>query len=197
MTETLDLEPQANLDNAARRAAIEIELRKDAGRSDREIARVVGCDHKTVGSARTRLGIASPLGNSPEIAGCKDFDSKYPSASGAKGMVKLAPDEPALDDPAIETFWQIPHQAAIECRPVADGGVDIWQEGQHGRDEDVIIHVAAGNVVHLARLMLYAAGFRSIGIYTHEGGGNVDVEDGHLASNFYVDDDKPGYGPVR
>jgi hypothetical protein len=80
---------------------------------------------------------------------------------------------------------------------VPAGGVDIWQEGQHGRDDDVIIHVAAGNVVHLARLMLYAAGFRSIGIYTYEEGGNVDVEDGHLASNFYIDDDEPGYGPVR
>jgi hypothetical protein len=72
---------------AARRAAIEAELRKDPDRSDREIARVVGCDHKTVRAARERPGIASPLGNSPPnptkhrrmlIEGCKDFDTQYP-----------------------------------------------------------------------------------------------------------------------
>src|SRR5713101_3948209 len=56
-------EAESPLDTAAKRALIETELRKDAGRSDREIARVIGCDHKTVGSARERLGIASPLGN--------------------------------------------------------------------------------------------------------------------------------------
>jgi hypothetical protein len=49
------------LDTTAKRALIETELRKDAGRSDREIARVIGCDHKTVGAARERLGIALPL----------------------------------------------------------------------------------------------------------------------------------------
>jgi hypothetical protein len=74
------------LDTAAKRALIESELRKDPGRSDREIARTVGCDHKTVGSARERLGLASPLGNSPPIPtehrrmlieGCKDFDERY------------------------------------------------------------------------------------------------------------------------
>ncbi len=49
------------LDTAAKQALIETELRKDAGRSDREIARLIGCDHKTVSAARERLGITSPL----------------------------------------------------------------------------------------------------------------------------------------
>jgi hypothetical protein len=76
------------LDTAAKRALIESELRKDAGRSDREIARVVKCDHKTVGAARERLGLASPLGNfippTPTehrrtlINAGKDFDAKFP-----------------------------------------------------------------------------------------------------------------------
>src|SRR5260370_9677164 len=57
-------EAELPLDTAQKRALIESELRKDAGRSDREIARIVGCDHKTVSAARARLGIASQLGNS-------------------------------------------------------------------------------------------------------------------------------------
>jgi hypothetical protein len=76
------------LDTAAKRALIESELRKDSSRSDREIARIVGCDHKTVGTARERLGIDSPLGNSAAptptqfrsmlIEAGKDFDAKHP-----------------------------------------------------------------------------------------------------------------------
>jgi hypothetical protein len=210
--------PERPLDVAAKRALIESELRKDAGRSDREIARVVGCDHKTVGTARERLGLAVPLGNSPPtpteqrqmlIEGCKDFDKKYPpgpsevgSAAAAvdnaiaKGVVKLAPE----DDPDMISYWPIPRQAAIECRTVVNGDVEVWQEGEHGLHgaaDAVTVHVAAGNVVRLARSILYAAGFRTVSIYTHEKGGNVDIEDGQLAKNFYEDDDKPGYGPVR
>jgi hypothetical protein len=55
------------LDTAAKRALIEAELRKDPNRSDRKIADAVGhkIDHKTVGSWRAKLGLATPLGNSP------------------------------------------------------------------------------------------------------------------------------------
>jgi hypothetical protein len=95
----------------------------------------------------------------------------------------------------LDVYWQIPRQAAIECRPLGKGNVEIWQEGQHGDEDASVFNIAAGNAVQFARSVLYAAGFRRIGIYTYEHGGNVDVEDGHLASNFY--DGKPGYGPVR
>jgi hypothetical protein len=204
------------LDTAGKRALIEKELRDNPQRSNHAIARAVGPSicHKTVAAARERLGIASRLGNSPPtpteqrhmlIAAATDFNKRYPpgpSETGtaeeqvdeaiAKGVVKLAP-----GDPDLEVYWQIPRQAAIECRALVGGGVEIWQEGQHGGGDDVIIHVAAANVVNLARLMLYAAGFKNIGIYTHERGGNVDIDDGHLASNYYEDDNKHGYGPVR
>jgi hypothetical protein len=67
MSEVLELNiEEPKLDTAAKRALIEAELRKDASRSDHEIARVVGnkiC-HKTVAAARARLRIALPLGNS-------------------------------------------------------------------------------------------------------------------------------------
>jgi hypothetical protein len=41
--------------NATKRTLIEAELRKDAGRSDREIARAAGVDHKTVAKARGKI----------------------------------------------------------------------------------------------------------------------------------------------
>src|SRR5438270_10933886 len=80
-------ETELPLDTAAKRALIETELRKNPQLADREIARRVGCDHKTVGSARERLGIGSPLGNSPQaptptefrnmlIEAGKDFDAR-------------------------------------------------------------------------------------------------------------------------
>lgn len=118
--------PELPLDTAAKRALIETELRKDVGRSDREIARIVGCDHKTVGAARERFGIAAPLGNSPArptpteqrhmlIEGCKDFDRKYPPGPSevrtaeeavdnaiAKGVVNLAPEHEKMVDAAVD-----------------------------------------------------------------------------------------------
>jgi hypothetical protein len=109
MTETLDLEPQANLDTAAKRALIESELRKDAGRSDREIGRVCGVDGKTVSATRAKL--AGRAENSPQP---RPTAEERVDGAIAKDAVKLAP-----DDTDLETFWQIPHQAAIECRPVA------------------------------------------------------------------------------
>lgn len=79
--------------------------------------------------------------------------------------------------------YSIPHQAQIECRPLADGGIEIWQEGQHGHDEEsVTIHVAAGNVVMLARLLLFAAGFSGAGIHCDTGRGHIDLLDGDTAA---------------
>src|SRR5689334_22097504 len=50
---------------ADKRAAIDRELAADPSRSNNEIARVCGVDHKTVGARRQELGISnSQLGNS-------------------------------------------------------------------------------------------------------------------------------------
>jgi hypothetical protein len=130
MSEVLEHTNELPLDTAAKRALIETELRKDAGRSDREIARIVGADHKTVGSWRAKLGIASPLGNSPPtpteqrhmlIEGCKDFDKRYPPGPSevttaeeavdnaiAKGVVSLGtkcPPPPGVIDEPEENYF--------------------------------------------------------------------------------------------
>jgi hypothetical protein len=52
-----------------KRELIEDALHTNPDRSDREIARVVGVDHKTIAAHRKRLGIAIPLGaNSPPVS---------------------------------------------------------------------------------------------------------------------------------
>jgi hypothetical protein len=84
-----------------KREAIELELRNDADRSDREIARVVGCDHKTVAARRREMGIAPPLGNSPPSPdefrsmlanGIRDFDDKCPPESADDTVDRMIAD---------------------------------------------------------------------------------------------------------
>jgi hypothetical protein len=215
MSEVLELNSELPLDTAGKRALIEAELRKDANRSDHKIADAVGhgiC-HKTVGAHRKRLGNASP-GNSPPTAterrhmlieSAKDFDKLNPPGPSeeraaeetvdsaiAKGIVSLAPD---CDVTGEDGFWFIPHQARIECSMTADGMVQVWQEGQHGADDAERIHVTVNNSVALARRILWAAGFKSIGIYAYaKGGGCVDIDDGDSPPAIR---ETPGYGPVR
>lgn len=199
----------AELSTTEKRNRIDVELRTDPNRSDREIARVIGCDHKTVGAARERLGIASPLGNfqsglSPREQLLRktfppDIDPDSPAFQADLAKIDRIADAEAArealgmndDETEREFYWAIPRQHAIECRALAGGDVEIWQEGQHGDDDASIVRVAAGNVVMLARHLLYAAGFKSITIATHvPGEGMEDVEDGSLAATFYPDEAK-------
>lgn len=90
----------------------------------------------------------------------------------------------AVEEPGdLEVYWGIHSQIAIEVRPLKDGGVEIAQENA-SRDEEDLVHVAAGNAVRLARSILYAAGFKSIGIFTHVKGGCEDIQDGDEPRHF-------------
>jgi hypothetical protein len=120
-------ETELPLDTAAKRALIETELRKDAGRSDREIARIVGCDHKTVGSARERLGIASPLGNSAPSQtvtnrhGVTLSPELFPilNATARTGEKKFNPFDP--DDDCLVA----PERLGLEGRPLFESALRI------------------------------------------------------------------------
>lgn len=134
------------LDAATKRALIEAEIRKDASRSDREIARVVGCDHKTVGTARERLGIATPLAGSisPPIS---------PLASPAPAA---EPEWDPFDGKSEEMV--IPHQPAIAVYENTAGAIVIRQVASPSDDEDPIIMVRPEHVEKLiARLRKVAA----------------------------------------
>jgi hypothetical protein len=147
------------LDMAAKRALIETELRKDAGRSDREIARIVGCDHKTVGTARERLGMASPLGNSPGA------DISLASATD-KAMAMIADlTKPA---PPVVPEWDpfepgsdaliVPPQPAIAVYANDAGSISIRQPADDYAEADLIIVIRPEHVDKLiARLRKVAA----------------------------------------
>jgi hypothetical protein len=167
MSEVLELEPQTKLDTAGKRARIEMELHANPNRSDREIARLVGngVDHKTVGAARERLGIASPLGNFQQPTGQGDdlvagstrrvvdiaIASKIPPPPGVVDPPKYDPFAPGSDDLVVA------HQPAIAVYENTAGAVVILQHG--GADEeDPIILVRPEHVEKLiARLRKVAA----------------------------------------
>jgi len=137
------------LDTAAKRARVESELQKDAGRSDREIARIIGCDHKTVGAARERLGIAIPLAGSisPPIS-----PPACPPPPGAVDKPKYDPFDPKEGDMVI------PHQPAIAVFVNTVGAIVIIQSSTDPHEEDPIIMVRPEHVEKLiARIRKVAA----------------------------------------
>jgi hypothetical protein len=124
-------ETGTEIDTATKRARIDAELRGDPKRSDREIARIVGCDHKTVGSARERLGIAIPLATiSPPIS--------PPACPPPPGVV----DEPEENHflPECEDLV-IPSQPAIAVYTNRYDQIVIRQEASAYDDEDKFIYV--------------------------------------------------------
>jgi hypothetical protein len=137
-------EPKASV--AEKRAAIESELRENAQRSDRAIADILKTekslkvDHKTVGAARARLGMATPLGaNSPPISPWKPTPpAKEP---------EFDPFEPGSEDLVI------PHQPAIAVYENTAGAVVIRQATDDSYERDPIIQVRPEHVERLiARL---------------------------------------------
>jgi hypothetical protein len=109
------------------RAAIDAELRTDPSRSDREIGRTVGCDHKTVATRRGEIEIPQKPPTATErrnmlINGVKDFDAKHPPQTAeeavdnaiAAGKVSLAVNDPE-EDPD-EFRWHDPDERSVVFR---------------------------------------------------------------------------------
>jgi hypothetical protein len=134
----------------SKRARIEAELRTNSQRSYREIARVLGdgiC-HKTVGTARVRLGIASPLANSPTVSPVNSPDADI-SLAGAtdKAMAMIANlTKPA---PPVVPEWDpfddaealvVPPQPAIAVYQNQMGTITIRQPSdEYGEDDELIV----------------------------------------------------------
>ena len=83
------------------------------------------------------------------------------------------------NEPAEQHCWSIEPQAEVCVLAVNDGSIEIEQKSPMGKDDDQRIFVAAQNAVRLARMILFAAGFKNIVIATGMGGGFVDIEDGY------------------
>ena len=148
---------------------IERELQIDASRSDRAIARIVGCDHKTVGNARAKL---LPIPQSGEfdgddeqptldqfrnllVNGAKEFDEKYPPESAEQivdRMIveKLVEAPRAVPDGGGDDFgsWRtnpnvvVKSQQAIAIYFNNDGDLVIRQERDWCNDEDLVVWIS-------------------------------------------------------
>jgi hypothetical protein len=133
MLDVVEQTTELPLDTAAKRALIETELRKDPGRSDREIARITGTDHKTVGSWRAKLGIASPLGNSPVASPGTDI-----SLAGATDKARAMINALAKPKPRFNPF-----DPKEECLVAAERlGVAVFVNPRN------CVVIANGNVLH-------------------------------------------------
>jgi hypothetical protein len=128
----------------SKRELIERELMSDPNRSDREISKIVGCDHKTVGAARKSgnfLGeISPPLGNllddepTPNqlrnllVNGANDYLQKYPPENAEQlvdrvlAETKVAPPlaqaRPPRPEVEFEDFdWYDDPSIILKCQP--------------------------------------------------------------------------------
>jgi len=168
----------AELSTAEKRNRIEVELFDNPNRSDREIGRVVGVDHKTVGAARERLGIASPLGNSqPELSPREqllrktlpsDIDPDSPAfqadlakidriadAEAAREVLGMNDEEDHFE-PGNDAI-AVPGQPALAVYRNRYGSLVIRQEAAYPND-DPAIYVRPENVEMLiAKLRAVAA----------------------------------------
>src|SRR4051812_21015861 len=113
--QTAELPINPSAPSISKRERVDQELRENPRRSDREIARIVGCDHKTVGSARAKNSpsISSDRPTPTErrqmlIEGCKDFDKRFPA-----GPPEVTSAEEAVDNAIADGKVQA---AVDQCR---------------------------------------------------------------------------------
>jgi hypothetical protein len=116
-----------------KRELIEDALRTDPQKSDRAIAKAIGVDHKTVGAARARLGIASPLGNSPVTSPGTDISLAGATDKATAMINALAKPKPRFN----------PFDPKEECLVAAERlGVAVFVNPRN------CVVIANGNVLH-------------------------------------------------
>ena len=128
------------------------------------------------------------------INGVKDFDAKMPPETAAELVDRMLADG-RISAPRSErrttyepTAWEgcIARQAETWVKTIKEGNdfsVEVVQESNAAEGTERI-YVTASNAVELARSILWAAGFRAVGIYAVVAGGHVDIEDGARAYQF-------------
>jgi hypothetical protein len=114
------------LDTAAKRELIEAELRSDPNRSDREIGRICGADHKTVAKARGKI---------------------VPTASPSISPPACPPPPGVVDEPEENHFLPesesllLPSQPAIAVYTNRYDQIVIRQEREWNEDGDHFVFV--------------------------------------------------------
>lgn len=139
-----------------------------------------------------------PLGDEPSAAqvvnneaggrvlirnGGGELIDPFPAGSKAEALFlnggPLSGEDPE-DQPENEGdyYWFVPAQDRIEVMGTKEGTVEIHQISPLGNSEDVRIDVAQANCVRLARMILWAAGFKVVLIAQGGPGGWTDLDDG-------------------
>jgi len=150
--------PELQLDDPStltKRELIEQALAEDPSRSDRQIAREIGVDHKTVGAARARISppLGNGLGNAVGILDAEIAANAVAEALTRSGFKPPAEPEDDVFAPGSEVLV-IPHQPAIAVYENTSGAVVIRQAARDSyHDEDQVITVRPQHIERLvARL---------------------------------------------
>ena len=119
---------------------VELELRSDPSRSDREIGRICGVDHKTVAARRAKIPQSGEMGNLNSAVGSLfDPENSPPDSPNDPAPKRRAPISAAnADDPNPHV---LAGQQEIEIYLNEDGGLVLKQA--NWPDEDSFIIVAA------------------------------------------------------
>jgi len=147
-----------------KRELLDDALRTNSNRSDREIAREIGVDHKTVGAARARLGLPSPLGNSPPVSPVASPGKEISLGEATdKAMAMIT----ALTKPPAPPEWDpfepdsdvlvVPAQPAIAVYENTVGSITIRQPSSDSNEDDELITVRPEHVEKLIARLRFVA----------------------------------------
>jgi hypothetical protein len=145
-----------------KRELLDDALRTNSNRSDREIAREIGVDHKTVGAARARLGLPSPLGNSPPVSPVASPGKEISLGEATNKAVAMIASLTKPAEPEFDPFTAngedlvIPHQPAVAVYENPFGAVVIRQ-ARGGEDDDPVILIRPEHVEKLIARLRFVA----------------------------------------
>jgi hypothetical protein len=91
---------------------------------------------------------------------------------------------PPVEANSKHLCWIVPRQDEVIVFSTFEGTIEIEQKSPLGQAEDQRVIIVTSNAVQVARMILWAAGWRSILIATGDDGrGYRDLEDGDLADD--------------
>ena len=132
---------------------IELELKADPTRSDREIARICGVDHKTVAARRAKIPHSGEMGNlevensplgslfaredSPPLQDCPPGTENCPADSAPAEMASQSVTSCDTSEPAVTVL--LPAQGKITIGWNEDGDMILRQSDWPNEDAIIII----------------------------------------------------------
>ncbi len=121
------------------------------------------------------------------IRGGEDSDKHFIRETSDKAANRPLAEKqgtPPVEANTKHLCWIVPRQDEVVVFSTFEGTIEIEQKSPLGQSEDQRIVIVTSNAVQVARMILWAAGWRSILIATGDDGrGYRDLEDGDLADD--------------